>query len=140
LRAKNLTGKEKYEALYAAAGMDFGRLGRITKKDEVDPALQEQAKSLRDLAKESVRAAAAACFPEPLSDTLYRMKEMAPVMNALIDLTLRFHQALQDRKREKNVISFADLEQYALEILLVRSEDGTYTERPEAGRLPELLR
>ncbi|MDD5847800.1 MAG: helicase-exonuclease AddAB subunit AddA [Firmicutes bacterium] len=133
LRAKNLTGKEKYEALYAAAGMDFGRLGRITKKDEVDPALQEQAKSLRDLAKESVRAAAAACFPEPLSDTLNRMKEMAPVMNALIDLTLRFHQALQDRKREKNVISFADLEQYALEILLVRSEDGTYTERPEAA-------
>jgi len=132
-RAKTATGREKYDTLSAAANLEFGTLGRISKKDEVDKTMQEEAKALRDLAKESIRSLKERYFFESPETTVHRMQETGDVLDALIDVTLRFHAALQEEKREKNVISFADLEQLALEILLVRNPDGTYTERPEAA-------
>lgn len=47
---------------------------------------------------------------------------MAPVMNALAEVTLAFHERLQSKKRELNRVDFADLEHFALGIL--RSGDG----------------
>ena len=54
-RAKTATGREKYDTLSAAANLEFGTLGRVSKKDDVDKTMQEEAKALRDLAKENMK-------------------------------------------------------------------------------------
>lgn len=42
----------------------------------------------------------------------------------LVNLTLRFMNLYQEKKKEKNILDFADLEHYALEILVEHREDG----------------
>ena len=45
-------------------------------------------------------------------------------VGVLVDLTLRFMELYQEKKKEKNILDFADLEHYALEILVEHTEEG----------------
>lgn len=48
------------------------------------------------------------------------------------DLTLRFSEAFAEKKREKNLLDYSDLEHFALEILIHHTENGD--ERSEAAK------
>lgn len=52
------------------------------------------------------------------------LQAMAPVVKQLIRLTVDFGRAFADRKREDGVVDFADMERFALQILLDKDEDG----------------
>ncbi|PKK40608.1 ATP-dependent nuclease, subunit A [Clostridiaceae bacterium JG1575] len=60
------------------------------------------------------------------SDLLALMRKMRQPVAALSALTLRFYDALQEKKRRKNRADFADLEHFCLSIL--RGPDGQPTE------------
>ena len=51
---------------------------------------------------------------------------------ALAELTAEFLAAYAEEKKKKNVIDFVDLEKYALQILLEKQEDGTWSQRRAA--------
>lgn len=131
-KAESAEGRDRYDVIREAATYPFGKIGSLSKKAQIDEDLRKRAKALRDLAKANITQMRDRYFTEKPEETVRRMQAMQPVLSALIRLTLSYHGMLQDKKKEKNVISFADLEQLALEILLTRNDDGTYTERPEA--------
>ncbi|RLQ92995.1 helicase-exonuclease AddAB subunit AddA [Planomicrobium sp. Y74] len=91
------------------------------KKDSCDPLLAEEAKALRNEAKKIVKGITDAYFIRKPSRLLDEMREMAPLMQTLVELTNRFAEQYKALKVDRAIVDFSDLEHYALEIL---SEDG----------------
>ena len=104
------------------AAMSFGRLP--SKKDEsVSADKRELVKEIRSTVKETVQSIAEKFFATPLELSARQGKAcMAPV-GTLIDLVLEFNERMQEKKQEKKLMDFSDMEHYALNILL-RRENG----------------
>ena len=49
---------------------------------------------------------------------------MYPILKMLKDLILEFSQKFYQRKREKNIMDFSDMEHLALKILVKKDENG----------------
>lgn len=62
-------------------------------------------------------------FYAALDEILESIQKCREPVCALIDLTIAFLDAFAEKKREKNLVDFADMEHFALDIL-VRNEDG----------------
>lgn len=60
-------------------------------------------------------------------------------IGVLIDLTEQFAKAFAEKKRSKNILDYADLEHFALEIL-VQQEDGRLVRTDAARELSEQFR
>ena len=109
---------------YAAhiPAMTFGRLPS-KKDDSVNPAKRELAKELRGQLKDVLKELAERFFATPLPLAMEQMAACNGPVNTLIDLALEFRCRLQEKKQENKLVDFADMEHYALEILLDR-ENG----------------
>ena len=100
----------------------FGRLS--SKKDEtVSPAKRELAAGLRSEVKKSIQGIAERFFATPLELAVKQGLECREPVGKLIDLVLEFDRRMEEKKREKKVIDFSDMEHFALNILLNR-ENG----------------
>lgn len=111
-------------AEYAAwlPAIAFGRLP--SKKDEsVSPVKRELAKSMRSRIKDTIQELGARFFSTPLPLAAKQAGECARPVGVLIDLALEFGSRLQEKKREKKLLDFFDMEHFALDILLDK-EDG----------------
>ena len=97
-----------------------------TKKDEsVSKEQKEQVQELRAGIKDALASVRMQYFydrPEVLEETFYAS---GVVVRALTRLVERFMEKLTEKKREKNILDFSDLEHLALEILVVHDETGT---------------
>lgn len=91
------------------------------KKDSCDPVLADEAKALRNEVKKTVKGITDAYFIRKPSRLLDEMREMAPLMQTLVNLTNRFAEQYKALKVDRAIVDFSDLEHYALEIL---REDG----------------
>lgn len=110
----------EYAALLPA--VSFGRLS--SRRDEsVSAAKRELAGNLRAALKKSVKGLGDSLFATPLSLAAEQGLECREPVSALIDLVLEFRRRMAEKKREKKVIDFSDMEHFALEVLLGR-EDG----------------
>ena len=113
-RCQSLT---EYEAKLPA--LNFGRLS--AKKDEsVSPAKRELAKRLRSEVKDSLQRIAERFFATPLELAAKQGYACMEPVGMLVDLTLEFDRRMGEKKREKKVVDFSDMEHYALKILLTR--------------------
>lgn len=56
-------------------------------------------------------------------DTLY----MYNILKNIRDIIIQFSNLFEEKKREKNIIDFNNIEHFALEILVKQNEDGSYT-------------
>lgn len=101
----------------------FSRLS--TKKDaDVDPDLRELVKNMRNAAKESFQSLQEVYFPVSVERTVEDMHICHEIVSELARLTIRFMDILNQRKREKNIVDFSDMEHFALQILLKADEQG----------------
>ncbi|MGS0764416.1 helicase-exonuclease AddAB subunit AddA [Syntrophomonas curvata] len=95
--------------------INYGRMPRVGK--DVDADLKEQAKGLRDEAKNLIRRVGSEyLFKEPgrlLSD----LQEIYPLMEEFCSLIMEFGHEYQKRKADKSLLDFNDLEHYALTVL-----------------------
>lgn len=57
------------------------------------------------------------------------IEQMEPVILELIDITKNFMDAFADRKREEGLLDFHDMEHFALEILIDRSQGDFFQEK-----------
>ncbi len=120
----------------------FGRLKAARGKD-LDPDKKEQAAECRNRVKKAVtelkEAYAGQTPEEALSDILAGRQ----VVRKLLELAEEFSRRYQEAKRDKNLVDFNDLEHYALQILIDRTERGElrYTETADqlSGRYAEIL-
>jgi len=110
---------------YAAkiAGINFSRLP--TKKDEsVSAVKRELAKSLRNEVKDTLKDISEKFFATPLELALAQGHECMEPVSELIDLVLEFDRRMTEKKQERKIIDFSDMEHYALDILLHRDHES----------------
>lgn len=114
-----------YEALYEKIGnLKFARLP--AKKDEtVSLEKREQVKALRNQAKDLLVHVREKCFFVTPAVAYEDYKACAGNIKALTELTVSFAECYKQKKQEKNLLDFSDMEHYALEILL-EEKDGEY--------------
>ena len=106
--------------------------------------LDEDAKELKENAK-AVRDDAASFFKKTLANIIaYNSKtaisdisEMHYNLESLKNLTMQFEKEFSDKKREKNLVDFSDIEHLALKLLV--NEDGTPSEIAKKYEFEEIL-
>ncbi len=64
------------------------------------------------------------CFESP-EEVLSDIRGTRDAVTTLLHLAGEYARRYQEKKREKNLVDFNDLEHYALEILLTREEGNT---------------
>lgn len=120
---ENALGKQEHGELEAAMGaISFGKLSP-KKDDKVSKEKREQIKQMRDDVKDILAGLKEAFFFWNEESILKRGKACARIANALIDLTLDFNRRMLEKKQEKKLVDFSDMEHFALKILL-RKEDA----------------
>ena len=114
---KNCSSLSDYAAKLPAVA--FGRLS--TKKDEtVSQEKRELAKNLRAEVKDSVQGLGEKFFSTPLELAAVQGAACREPVCTLIDLVLDFNRRMAEKKQERKVIDFSDMEHFALDILLDR--------------------
>ena len=120
-----LQAADSYRELAKAFAVSGTYTRLSTKKDEsVSKEQKEQVQELRAGIKDALASVRVQYFydrPEALEETFYAS---GVVVRALTRLVKRFMEKLTEKKREKNVLDFSDLEHLALEILVVHDETG----------------
>ena len=113
-----LSGSTYRELSEAMQKMDFVRLassrgfqGDTAKLDYVKDARADWKKLLQKGIQEKY-------FFCPLDQTIEQYGRLEKTAETLVDLTIAFMDALMEQKRKKNLVDFADLEHFALEILV----------------------
>lgn len=92
-----------------------------TKKDaSVNAEKRGLAKDLRNNAKNILKHMKEQFFGAPLSTSVEQLKRCKEPVNVLMDLTLEFNRRMQEKKKERKILDFSDMEHYALDILLER--------------------
>lgn len=131
-----------YDALCAAFGsVQFDRLPS-KKDDTISPDKRELAKRLRNEVKEELQKMSRDFFFQTKEQMERQMGVCGAAVDALVDLTLRFKEAFDEKKREKNLLDFDDIEHFALQILLHREGDTcvpTQTALSYRGHFEEIL-
>ena len=107
-----------YEQYYEAIrGFSFGRLPGA-RKFEGDLEKKDQVQKLRNEVKASMKKITEQFFFQSPEVTIEELGKNAPVVEMLVEVTLAFWKAFSEKKREKNMLDFNDLEHFALEILV----------------------
>lgn len=116
-----------YQDFYEELGKcKFATLGRT--KDYIgSPEKQEQVKTERKKLKDGIGKLKSDCFALTFQEILEQLTLVQPSVEALAEVTERFIDAFTERKQDKNLVDFSDLEHFALEIL-VEEETGKPTE------------
>ncbi|MDK2784960.1 MAG: ATP-dependent helicase/nuclease subunit, partial [Bacillota bacterium] len=107
-----------WEELRQSLAFSFTRLPPVRKNEEVDPAIKDQVTRLRDEAKKIVADLATDVFGRPEKELLAELTHLAPAVHALTELALAFSRRFEEVKRARGRLDFADLEHYALRLLL----------------------
>lgn len=116
--------EDGFERLYEMfSTLSFARLG-VKKDPSVSAEKREQARMGRERVKNLLSGLAEKYFYAPPKGWLSEMRKASPAIRTLADLVLLFMDKLDEKKREKNLIDFHDMEHMALRILLNRDEKG----------------
>ncbi len=107
-----------YQGFYERIrGFSFQRLPAL-RKFSGDSAKKDQVQKLRNEVKASVKKITEQFFFQSPEDMRRDIEKCRPAADMLIDVTLAFIQAFSEKKQEKNMLDFNDLEHFALKILI----------------------
>lgn len=112
--------KTSLEKFYKAANnVKHPKLKTIrgNRKLEIDENLQKEVKDLRDKYKESIKSIKEKLLVKSFDEYLYQVNTMYPTIKYLGDLIIEFGKRYSDKKLDKGILDFNDLEHYALKIL-----------------------
>jgi len=114
-------GKGGWDALYREFdNLEFSRLPKCGK--EADPIIKEEVKGARDDVKGRLNRIKKDLISGSSEELTSDLRRLYPVMNSLGSLVSEFSGKYQDKKKQKNVIDFNDLEHYCLKVLTNRTE------------------
>ena len=124
--------KNVYESLnhglaeiYAALnGVVFTKLKTVRKSAVADENAQETVKSIRDAVKKKIKSLTEDSFTITPEESLQGIKDVYPYMKELSRITLDLLNKFNEKKREKNLLDFNDLEHLCLKILIDRDENN----------------
>ena len=96
---------------------------------EGDPQKKEAVATGRNGVKDEVKEMNACYFSMSVQELVEQLKRMRPIAEELVRLALVYMQAMEERKREKHLVDFADVEHAALRIFV---DEKTKELRPTA--------
>ncbi|MHB1392763.1 MAG: helicase-exonuclease AddAB subunit AddA [Clostridia bacterium] len=112
-----------WDALYESfKTLEFTRMPRCGK--EVDLIAQEEVKGIRDDVKGKLNKLRKELISGSSGELASDLRQLHPIMDSLGSLVLEFAAVYQDKKKQKGVIDFNDLEHFCLKVLTSRDEDG----------------
>lgn len=121
---KALSERESYGQFYEAIrSFSFGRLPS-SRKFAGDPAKKEQVQKLRNEVKASMKKVTEQFFFQSPERMIEDMHKNQPIADMLVEVTLSFINAFAEKKRDKNMLDFNDLEHFALKILVDEESYG----------------
>ena len=135
---REAAGKGTYRGLYEELGnISFGRLAAIRSK-EVDQEKKAYVSACRDRAKKAVAKCQENYGVQSPEEMVEAVRGTAGVISTLLDLTEDFDRCYREKKRDRNVLDFNDLEHLALEVLMepVPEEGGAGAGEPGAVAEP----
>ncbi|WP_019907255.1 helicase-exonuclease AddAB subunit AddA [Thermoanaerobacter indiensis] len=102
--------------------IEFDRLPRAGK--DADPKVKDEVTKIRNEVKAKIKEIRNKFFSDDIEKIEEEIKALYPIMKALVDLILLFDKKYTDKKREKGIIDFNDIEHFALQILTEVDENG----------------
>lgn len=139
---EQIAGAQRFQELFDhLSQITWTRLAAVRNK-EVDPEVKAYVSACRDRTKKAVtRLKEQYCF-EPLEEMLSDMQKTSGTVAVLLELAEEFARRYQEKKKERNLVDFNDLEHEALRVL-IRMENGetSYTEVADefSSRFEEVL-
>lgn len=104
--------------------ISFGRLKSIKKDKVSDENAQNTVKSIRDDIKKKISELINNTFSVTPEEMLINIKGAYPTIKKLTEIVLEFGEKFSQKKKEKNILDFNDLEHLCLKILSDKDEDG----------------
>lgn len=112
------------EELYSSINnISFSRLKSVKKDKVSDEESLEIVKSIRDSIKKKTSKLIEDSFSMTVNDALNGIKNSYPYMKMISQLTLEFINRFKEKKRERNILDFNDLEHLCLKILIEIDEE-----------------
>ena len=115
--ASNISWDETFIRLINSRFLDWPR-----KKCTLE--IKNDAKVIRDKVKKSLDEIVKKRINANSEAVLVDLKQMYDVLDSVRKIVIEFGKEFARRKREKNIIDFNDIEHFALEILVKKTEDG----------------
>lgn len=125
---------ENWEETYRAAiSLEFENYAKGVKRipkgaEEYIKDAKDKAKKIRDDAKKSLESIQSSTFNKNISALNKEVEMLYPIVNSLSKILKRFIELYSERKREKGIIDFNDIEHFALDILIKKDEKGDFLE------------
>ena len=123
-----------YETLQKIEWRDWSRK---RKYEEFEKELKDQAKNIRDEAVSSIKKIRDDLINIKSEESNSEIKAMYNVLKSLENLILDFKNEFNNRKAEKNIVDFSDIEHHALNILV--DENGNKTDIAKKYQFNEIL-
>ncbi|MEG1409634.1 MAG: helicase-exonuclease AddAB subunit AddA [Terrisporobacter sp.] len=122
----NESWEVSYKAMYFLEFENYVKgVKRIPKgAEEYIKDAKDKAKKIRDDAKKSMESIKDSTFNKNRDDLNNEIKMMYPVVNSMSRVLFRFIELYGERKREKGIIDFSDIEHFALNILTKKDKNG----------------
>ncbi len=121
----------------------FGKISwprlAVNKDKRVSEVKIQAVKDIRDEVKKMIKSISAQYFYGAVDVILSDLKQCRGAVEELVDLVLAFGQAFEEKKRERDIIDFSDMEQYALRIL-TEEKDGSLVPSPVAKEYQEYFK
>ena len=129
------------EAYSKIATMQFENYAKGVKRIPKDaPAYvkeeKDKAKNTRDNAKKSIEKIKTSVFSKHYDDLKEEIKFLYPVVKSLSDVVLIFDKIYSQKKRDKGIIDFHDIEHFALQILTQTDENGDFLFDKDGKNIP----
>lgn len=116
--------EDAFEALAARVqGISYARMAP-KKDDSVSAEKRELVKAMRERVKSLLGTLSEKYFVSGPKQWLAECRQADAALCELVDLALLFGERLTEKKREKNLLDFEDMEHLALQILLKEEENG----------------
>lgn len=117
------------EAYKAAVSLEFENYAKGVKRipkgaEEYIKDAKDKAKKIRDDSKKSLEAIQNSTFNKNVFALNKEIEMLYPIVNSLSKIIKRFIELYSERKREKGIIDFNDIEHFALAILTKTDENG----------------
>ncbi|MBE5831867.1 MAG: helicase-exonuclease AddAB subunit AddA [Butyrivibrio sp.] len=109
---------DTYDDLFDGLRTTYFEKLKPIRDNSVNPDKKEYVQKLRDKVKKEVQNLTNVYFALPLETLIDQMKLCDRAVKELCRLTLKFKALFDEKKREKQIIDFSDMEHFALQILV----------------------
>lgn len=126
----------KWDLLYEAVNnYQFLSLGRLMKFEELD--VKDRVTKARDTVKDEIKSLCGgvlSCNEKQFNEDI---EKMYPLVKSLFDIVKELDKRMNKEKSDRGILDFGDLEQFALNLLINKNNDGSYSKTQTAISISE---